>query len=189
MGEGMEDDAFRRGDARALAEAYRRFLPVIVRYVRRRLFRLGFYDEASQRDVVQEIFVQAFSTAARTTYDPLRPYAPFLRGVARRVLANWLRRTQRERLARVPLDDQIGGHEPLNADAGHLPETLAAAFKYVQALPPELKAVHVQRFVLNEPQLRAARNLGLSRQRIRTLERKLLDGLRDKLRDVDSFDP
>jgi hypothetical protein len=53
---------------------------------------------------------------------------------------------------------------------------------YLKDLPPELVAVHERRFVAAESQERAAEALGISRQSLRTLEKKLVDGLRRQIR-------
>jgi hypothetical protein len=50
-------------------------------------------------------------------------------------------------------------------------------------MPQELRGVYERRFVLSEPQQRAADALGISRQTLRTLENKLIDGLKRVLRD------
>ena len=52
----------------------------------------------------------------------------------------------------------------------------------MKALPEELRQVHHQRFVLATPQRQAAEALGISRQSLRTLEKKLIVGLRRQLR-------
>jgi DNA-directed RNA polymerase specialized sigma24 family protein len=62
------------------------------------------------------------------------------------------------------------------------PELLAAVSSYVDALPPPLRAVHERRFMEGEAQERAAEALGISRQNLRTLERKLVTGLRRAIR-------
>jgi hypothetical protein len=43
--------------------------------------------------------------------------------------------------------------------------------------------------VLGEPQRRAADALGISRQRLRTLERRLLDGLKYELQRAEAVEP
>jgi RNA polymerase sigma-70 factor (ECF subfamily) len=59
---------------------------------------------------------------------------------------------------------------------------VAVVSAYLASLPEELRRVHHQRFVLATPQRQAAEALGISRQSLRTLEKKLMAGLRERLR-------
>jgi RNA polymerase sigma factor (sigma-70 family) len=181
----MEADllrGFRRGERDALARVYRLHIDAVDDLVRAALLRAGAFSAANLADLVQDVFMKAFADAARDGYDGLRDYAPYLLTIARNVVIDWLRRAGRE----IPTSDLEAA---LGADASGTdgeqpfpPPVLALAAAYVRALPPELKAVHERRFVLAEPQLQASAALGLSRQRLRTLEAKLVEGLRRELR-------
>jgi DNA-directed RNA polymerase specialized sigma24 family protein len=59
---------------------------------------------------------------------------------------------------------------------------LASIEEYLVSLPPELNQLHQVRFVRGLSQEAAATELASSRQRIRTLEQRLRDGLRDWLK-------
>jgi RNA polymerase sigma factor (sigma-70 family) len=181
----MEADllrAFRRGEREALARVYRMHIDAVDGLVRHALLRAGAFSAANLADLVQDVFMKAFAESARDGYDGLRDYAPYLLTIARNVVIDWLRRTGRE----VPTSDLEAALEADGAggdgEQTFPQDVLALAAAYVQALPPELRAVHERRFVLAEPQVQAAAALSLSRQRMRTLEAKLVEGLRRELR-------
>jgi DNA-directed RNA polymerase specialized sigma24 family protein len=52
---------------------------------------------------------------------------------------------------------------------------------YVAALPPPLRGVYEQRFVLGNSQADASAALGITRRRLRTDEARLMSGLRRAL--------
>jgi len=74
-------DAFRRGDRAAIATVYFHDVDDIAA-VARNGFAIpttgarvrGAADEATERDLVQEVFVRAFAPRARDAYDGIRPY-------------------------------------------------------------------------------------------------------------------
>jgi RNA polymerase sigma-70 factor (ECF subfamily) len=176
--------AFRRGDREATEKVYRDHIEVVERYVRTALFRAGKLSAANFADVVQDVFTKAFSRNARERYDGSREYAPFLMTIARNALVDWLRKFGRE----LPEGDLEPRFAPALSSAWvaegetYGPELLAAVSSYVESLPAPLRAVHERRFIAAEPQERAAEALGISRQNLRTLERKLVDGLRRAIR-------
>jgi len=176
---------FRKGDREALTRVYRLHIDDVENLVRRALVRLGLLTAANLADVVQEGFLRAFSERARLGYDGLREYRPYLLTVARNVVMDWARRHGREiPTADLPDDGPPDAAEPGIADeaVGFPQPVVALAAAYVQGLSPELGAVHHRRFVLTEPQRQAADALGISRQTLRTRERKLVTGLRRALR-------
>jgi RNA polymerase sigma-70 factor (ECF subfamily) len=92
----LEDRAtltrFREGDRPTLAAVYEHYGPGVFK-----LARLGFsfssagevhrfygYQQAfEQQDLVQEVFIRAFSERARMSYDGITPFEAYLRGVAK----------------------------------------------------------------------------------------------------------
>lgn len=185
--------AFRRGDREAAEKVYRDHIEMVERYVRTALFRARKLSAANLADVVQDVFTKAFSRRARESYDGSREYAPFLMTIARNALVDWLRKSGRE----LPESDLEIHFAPALSSAWvaetetYGPELLAAVSTYVESLPAPLRAVHERRFIAAEPQERAAEALGISRQNLRTLERKLVDGLRrviSRMRLVDEPD-
>ncbi len=176
-------EAFRNGDRKVLEQVYCEHVEAVRRNVRAGLRRAGALSASNLEDIVQETFVKAFSRGARERYDGTRDYAPYLLAIARNSLVDWLRCTSRE----VHLNSEHGSRiEPLlvcrtDESAPFCHELLAATARYVSGLPSELRALHQRRFEGAESQQRAAEALGISRQRLRTLEQRLLKGLRREI--------
>ena len=175
-------EAFRSGKTWALECVYHEHVHLVRRSVRVGLYRAGWLSSWNLADIVQETFARAFSPAARERYDGTRCYAPYVLAIARNCLVDWLRRVGRE----VPTDQDL---DPLFHPAGDCegasafaPELVAAANCYVSSLSDELRAVHRQRFEFGQSQARAAAELGMSRQNLRTLERELITALRRQVR-------
>jgi RNA polymerase sigma-70 factor (ECF subfamily) len=176
-------EPFRRGDRPALERVYRLHVGVVESYVAARLARARRFSGANLADLVQDVFLRAFSPRARQSYDAERDYVPFLLAITRNVLIDWLRRSGRELADAREIEALVDApaQDP-SEDVLFEPELLNATRSYVESLSDELRGVHEQRFVQSEPQRSAAQALGLSRQNLRTLERKLVDGLRRTLR-------
>lgn len=192
----LEDPAllrrFREGDRQALEIVYRRFVRDVWA-----LMRMGFASSASGArvpgitdpallsDSVQEVFLRAFGDAARLRYDGLRPYRPYLLRIARNVRIDQLRKSGRE----VLLGDADGSALDLdalveaNAPVPELDEELSAATRaYVETLDPEAQRFVQLRFAEDRHQLEVADQMSVSRRRVRTLEARVLSGLRKALR-------
>jgi RNA polymerase sigma factor (sigma-70 family) len=178
-------DAFRRGERWALEEIYwahARDIEMIVARLLRRSWAGSAGVEA--REVMQEIFLHAFSPAAREAYDGIRDYGAYLRAIARNTVIRFFEKRSRELPADVDRLIEAAAEKADHPD-DEVPwanaETMTVVSRYVAELPADLKAVHEQRFELGLPQRQAAARLGLSRQQIRTLEKRLLRGLEDRL--------
>jgi RNA polymerase sigma-70 factor (ECF subfamily) len=180
--------AFRRGDPDALESVYLEHVGEVQGWVRHALSKMGRLTASDLADLVQDVFVRAFSDSARSSYDGLREYVPFLITIARNRFVDWARRSGRE----IPGSDFLEGaiDRGATADGGgdeaspFEPATVALVQSYLQSLPDELKRIHHQRFVLATPQRQAADALGISRQSLRTLEKKLIVGLHARLREA-----
>jgi RNA polymerase sigma-70 factor (ECF subfamily) len=179
---------FRRGEPAALERVYWEYVDRVEHVVRRgfQLMRGGGTVQGLGRDdiadMVQETFMRAFSEGARLAYDGLRDYGPFLLTITRNLIASRGRKYGRE----LPTKDlealeavAVVEEKPLADEA-----TLGAVRDYLARLDDPLRGVHEQRFVGGASQEEAGRALGLSRQQIRTLERRLLDGLAAHLEQV-----
>ncbi len=91
------------------AVAYRRLLEEVTPYLRARAARYH-RDPRDIEDTVQDILLTLHSV--RQTYDPLRPFGPWLVGIADRRAFDRLRRQGRQRAHEVPL---TGEHEDVPA--------------------------------------------------------------------------
>jgi RNA polymerase sigma factor (sigma-70 family) len=181
--------AFRAGDTAALEAVYWAYVDAVAHVVRR---GAALASDAHVRgapvedwgDLVQETFTRAFAERARLAYDGLRPYRPYLLTICRNLLADWMRRRGRE----LPTDfadeavAQPSGEAPSEPAATLAPGELAVVEQFLAGLDGALADVYRQRYVVGASQEEAARALGLSRQRVRTLEAKLRDGLRRALK-------
>ncbi len=174
---------FRRGERRALEQVYWAYVERV-----EAIARFGFRVVGSGKsvggarpqeiaDLVQETFARAFAERARLAYDASRPYGPYLATIARNLLADAARASGREApQADLPLDLEAAAaeaDEPPWADAA----TVSAVESYLRELPAELRRVHQLRYEQGRSQEEAARALGLSRQQLRTQEKRLRDGL------------
>ena len=84
-------------------DAYRRLLGDIVPYVRSLVVRSQ-REPADIEDVVQEVLLTVH--AVRHTYDPTRPFGPWLAAIAGRRIADRLRRHGRTAAREVLFDDE-----------------------------------------------------------------------------------
>jgi RNA polymerase sigma factor (sigma-70 family) len=175
-------ESIRRGERQAIERAYREHHKDVERSVRNGLRRAGRLTPANVSDVVQEVFAKAFSERARARYDGTRAFGPYLQRIAGNVLVDWLRRSRRQITSDVGLDSLEGCDDFAYPTCELFPQDfLDVARSYITTLGADLRRVHELRFVAGEGQLDAARCLGISRQKLRTLERKLVDGLRHEL--------
>jgi RNA polymerase sigma factor (sigma-70 family) len=180
---------FREGDRQAMAEVYWATVDKVERLLRKRLSAAGVAWASSSasdlEDLVQEVFIRAFTPQARLGYDGLRPYLPYLFTIARNTIIDWWRRRGREIPAGASLDESLDeaavAGAPDAAAAYADARTMALVERFVRALPVELRSVHEARFDRGLSQRDAAAALGIGRQTLRTLERRLTDQLRAAL--------
>lgn len=175
--------AFRAGERTALERVYRHYVRAVDAYFRTlcRSAGLGdFLQPSVVQDLLQEAFIRAFSPGAREAYDGVRDFLPYLRVIARNCFVDALRKRKSD-LA-VPLDEPqlfAGSTDP--REEPYDPEVLAALESYLSELPPALRGVYEQRFVLGLSQELACAKLGVSRRSLRTQEDRLRRGLRRAL--------
>jgi RNA polymerase sigma factor (sigma-70 family) len=174
--------AFREGKSDALSTVYRHYVRSVDVYLRALARRSGTPDlcQASAiADLLQEVFIRAFSPNARLAYDGLRDFGPYLNTIARNCFIDTLRKRRIE----VPL-----GIEELHADEAtdgglddYDPKVVAVLEAYLQRLPDPEKRVYEMRFVIGRSQEAACEALGVSRRSLRTAEDRLRKGLRKAL--------
>jgi RNA polymerase sigma-70 factor (ECF subfamily) len=177
---------FRRGDPAVLERVYREYVDLV-----ERLASNGFHiintdarapgiarDDVA--DAVQETFARAFAERARLAYDGLRDYGPFLATIARNLLIDRARKRGRE-VSIEDLGDDWHNEPAAEGEPYADATTMKLVREYVGSLSPELRGLHNERYVRGVSQKEAARSLGLSRQQVRTLEKKLRDGLAERL--------
>ena len=88
------------GDQAAYASLLREVLPILKRVVQA---RLGFLPVADREDLVQDILLSLH--AARATYDPARPFKPWLMTIAHNRMVDQARRNARRMANEVTVDE------------------------------------------------------------------------------------
>jgi RNA polymerase sigma factor (sigma-70 family) len=158
-------EAFRLGDRQALERVYRIYVRGIERYLRA-LGRTSLVPELAQStaiaDLLQEVFVRAFSPTARRNYDGVRDYGAYLTTIARNCFVDALRahgrqvlHAQEEWLLQVDQDGEF-------SDDGLDPRVRAVLDRYVAELPSHLKQVYESRFERGESQHDSSAKLQIS---------------------------
>jgi RNA polymerase sigma factor (sigma-70 family) len=133
-------------------EAYRRLLQSILPYLRSLARRAGLAADEIE-DAVQDVLLTLHSI--RHSYDPARPFAPWLAAVARHRLIDRRRRVFRRVQRETPLDDEA---ETLAAAPTYLPETASEVRRLktaIAALPPGQRQA-VEMLKLKEMSLKEA---------------------------------
>ncbi len=160
--------------------AYRRLLVAVTPYLRAVAHRL-LGDPADAEDAVQDILMTLH--AIRHTYDPARPFKPWLAGIARNRLLD--RRRGRARIAAreiaLTLEHETFADDTANHDtpAWDAPALHAA----VQALPPGQRQA-VELLKLQEMSLKEASSVsGLSVAALKVATHRAVKTLRGLLRD------
>jgi RNA polymerase sigma factor (sigma-70 family) len=194
-------ERFRAGDRAALAEVYRYYCEDVYRLARRGFITrkgaraAGMRHEADRLDFVQDVFVKAFATSARTSYDGSRPYRPFLLQIARNLRVDQLRQSGRvlnevelasdAHAARDFHDTPKAGAEPPDLESTevdlHWSRLLNEAVSFLGSLRGDVQTVAQLRFVEELSQVDVAERLGITRRRVRTLEGRLLGSVRRHL--------
>ena len=189
-------DAFRRGERAALAQVYFHFVDDVAALVwhgfgitAKGLHIPGERDPDRQADVIQEVFARAFSASARQAYDGVRPYRPYLLRIAKNLLVDRLRggaAAMQQRGAPIDIERVIDENAPLGSgqrdDELYDQELSARAREYVATLAEEMRTLVTLRFELDLSQVDVAERMGKTRRRVRTLEGRVLRGLRTFLR-------
>lgn len=183
-------ERFRHGVASALSRVYEFYLDDVIRLV-----RFGFVsgaarvsgepERAKQLDFAHDVFTKAFEPRARDGYDGLRPYRPYLLRIGKNLLIDRARRAGREvGLEDVDLDDDSVAapeDERSREEQLHFDRLRAATLEYLEGCDDELRRFVSLRFEGRTSQYEVAREMGITRRRARTLEKRAREGLRTYL--------
>jgi RNA polymerase sigma factor (sigma-70 family) len=160
-------------------DAYQRLLHEISPYLRA-LIRKWHKDHGTIEDTVQEILLTVHSI--RHTYDPARPFGPWLVGIANRRAIDSLRRKVRQARREVPLDPE---HDNV-ASSPHEPYELLAKHHLNDAigeLPPN-QQMAVNLLKIQEMSLKdASTKSGLSIAALKMAMHRAMKNLRSKIAD------
>lgn len=137
------------GDGQAYAQLLKKITPRLLQMVRA---QRRFLDAADIDDIVQEILISLH--AVRATYDPRRPFMPWLMAIARNRLADSGRRDARQNAHEVQVDELpvTFFEEETNMETYGDPDALRRAIK---TLPPGQREA-VEMLKLREMSLKEA---------------------------------
>ncbi|WP_211454870.1 sigma-70 family RNA polymerase sigma factor [Collimonas antrihumi] len=156
-------------------EAYRRLLEEITPYLRvLAIRRIG--NRSDAEDAVQDILLTIHTV--RHTYDPTRPFGPWLVAIASRRIIDSLRRQGRHNAHEAPLDQD---YETLSASEANLQEeaTDASMLRAAVARLPAGQRDAIQMLKLEEMSLKeAAASSGMSVAALKTATHRALKSLR-----------
>lgn len=168
------------GDTEAYVELMRALLPRLRQIVRR---SRGFLGHEDIEDLVQDILLSVH--AVRATYDPARPFTPWLFAIARHRLADGARRHARQAAHEVPVDDVAvtfsGERTNTTSEVYGDPEALEQA---IRALPPGQRSA-IEMLKLGDMSLKeVAAATGSSVGALKVATYRAMDALRRRLKRV-----
>lgn len=160
------------------AGAYRRLLAEISPYLRRLAARRH-SDPADIEDTVQDILLTVH--AIRYTYDPTRPFGPWLVTIAQRRIIDRLRRRGRLQSREAPLTEE---HETFPAEQANLADEMSdrrELHEAVERLPASQREA-IRLLKLKEMSLKeAAEVTGMSITALKVATHRALNSLRKML--------
>jgi RNA polymerase sigma factor (sigma-70 family) len=165
------------GDRIAYAGLLRELVPLLQRLMRR---RLGFLQPSDREDLVQDILLSLH--AARATYDPRRPFTPWLMSIAHHRMVDRARRHTRVWANEVLVDefadsafDEVS--DPPGSEYGD-PEQVRQA---VKGLPAGQRTA-IELLKLRELSLKEAANVsGMSVSALKVAAHRAIKALRGSL--------
>lgn len=167
-----------QGDRRAYEDLLTRVSGIVQGFVRRRVGDASWSD-----DVVQECLVALHR--ARHTYDPGRPFAPWLYAIAQNRLVDALR-VQRRRLLRE-IQPELA-REPMHAPVQERDALMADVRRAVAGLPDNQRRV-IELLKFEELSVReVATRLGMSEANVKVVAHRGYRALRRRIEEWTSAD-
>lgn len=160
------------------SEAYRRLLEQVTPCVRSLAIRLS-RDPRDVEDAVQDVLLTIH--AVRHTYDPSRPFGPWLVAIAHRRIVDWLRRQGRTRSRETTIEPRHETFPAVRANIAEAGSDRRALRAAVASLPPTqrqaIKLLKLQEMSLKE----AAAASGVSIASLKVATHRALKNLRRML--------
>lgn len=186
-------DGFRSGDRDALESVYRGHVDVVLA-----VFRRGFVSGEARvqgirsddlcMELTQEVFMKAFAASARQSYDGLRPYRPFLERIAKNVAIDRLRKRREVAIEDLAGPSEANPEDRLDPQQAPDPESdldnkriREATEAFMLTQDEEVQTFVKLRFVQEHSQYEVLEAMKITRRRVRTLEKRALEGLRGYL--------
>jgi RNA polymerase sigma factor (sigma-70 family) len=196
---------YRQGDPAALRVMYHRYAKDIGKFIRNGFInpKTGIplsctLDDEMQRDLVQETFLRFFSENARRSYDSSHTLRSFILAIAKNTIIDFLRKKPLDALRHTVITsciDDTDNEDSTENQPTHLvkPEQsmegilykkqcLEAIRAYISTLDKTLKNLIRLRFVDELTQEEAAKQLNLTRWKVRALEKKIACDLQNHLK-------
>ena len=143
--------------------------------------RRGFLDPADIEDLVQDVLLSVH--AVRATYDPARPFLPWLLAITRNRLADGARRHARHGAHEVPLDDVDVTFPDSSANTRAEQYGDPEALTHAIAELPAGQRTAIEMLKLREMSLKeAAAASGTSVGALKVATHRAMDALRKKLK-------
>lgn len=161
--------AAQRGDEDAYRDLLEAVQPMILGYVRRRI-----EPESAVEDVAQDVLLTMHR--ARHTYDPRRPFEPWLFAIARSRLIDHLRR--RRRLSAVEVLTETLPEVPATVGDGTAGES---AFEILERLPSTQREAFAMLKLEGLTTEEAARRAGVSVSALKVRAHRAYKALREAL--------
>lgn len=193
--------AFRLGERAALEEVYRQYSPAVLKFLRGGFgFRSGgstmhfkgIHNDSDLNSSVQEVFRRAFEEKARHSYNGTNSFTNWVLAIARNMVLNGFRRREvnlseyikesDHRNQLTFMDDEMteehsgilyGEPAPCQSMEFESSELRELMLSFMDDLEPEERLILKSRFVDGLGQKEAAKELGLTRMKIRVFESKL----------------
>jgi RNA polymerase sigma-70 factor (ECF subfamily) len=176
LGEMMR--AAQNGDGRAYRELLRAITPRIRRVIRR---QRGFAGFAEVEDLVQDVLLSVHTV--RATYDPSRPFAPWLLAIVRHRLVDGARRYGRIARREVLVDDLDVTFAELEANDETVEEGAAVALREAVRALPDGQRRAIELLKLEELSLKEAAEVsGTSVGALKVATHRAMAALKLKLR-------
>ena len=205
---------FRSGDRETLTEVYKTYVPKVVTMLTGgftfssggEMIRFAGYRAPHQiQEAIQDIFLKAFSPAARMAYDGTRDYQPYLLQIGRNVVIDSFRRAKRDRVF-VTIGKLVHEDESTEDAMGRLglvdaesPEDLSAREEihacvraYVATLSSDDQQIVQHHLAGDLSQSQIAEQMGVDRNEIRRRIKSIREGLLRHLKAhgvIDTLEP
>jgi RNA polymerase sigma factor (sigma-70 family) len=195
-------NAFKQGEPDSLATVYHTYSDTVLSLLQRGFtgnhkgsFIRGVPDINVRLDLLQDIFLKAFSRSARESYDGIRPYRAFLLTIARNRIIDYWRVQARDPIAAVHghseeyqdalLDNIEQTTNKTDADVEnriYWQQCLEASGEFVTTQNERTRQFISLRFREELSLLEVARQLNITRWKARALEKRLQQNLEKHLR-------
>lgn len=170
--------AAQNGDGRAYRDLLRAITPRIRQVIRR---QRGFAGRAEVEDLVQDVLLSVH--AVRATYDPSRPFTPWLLAIVRNRLVDGARRYARIARREVLVDDIDVTFAELEANDDTVEEGEAAALREAVRALPEGQRQAIELLKLEELSLKEAAEVsGTTVGALKVATHRAMTALKVKLR-------